>query len=146
MSSIAQSARALIALRPNCLLEGDSFRLSVILLIILSVAQRLIGLTRNVIFCGMLEDHELGRWSLINNFFCWAAPFVVIGLPGSFGRLSESYRQRGELRHFIMKTGRVCGILAAVAAVFHLLAPQAIAKLVFNDPQQKSIVIILGAV
>jgi PST family polysaccharide transporter len=128
------------------LLAGDSFRLSVVLLVGLTVGQRVIGLVRNVLFCGLLEDHELGRWSVASTFLGWAAPFVVLGLPGSFGRLSEHYRQRGELKTFLRRTSITCAILVVLAIFVHVSFPTAIATTIFNDPQQTPLIAPLGLV
>lgn len=134
----------------SSLMEGDSFRMSVLFLVGLTIVQRVIGLVRNVLFCGMLEDHELGQWSIASNFLGWAAPFVVLGLPGSFGRLSEHYRHRGQLRVFLRRTSLTCGFLVVVAMAIHLLMPSAIATLVFNDlrytPLVATVAVVLAAV
>lgn len=127
-------------------LLGDSFGLSVLLLIGLTVAQRCIGLGRNVLFCGLLEDHELGRWSIVSNFLTWAAPFVVLGLPGSFGRLAEHYRLQGQLRTYLTRTSLVCGVLVAAATAFHWFFPGTVAEIVFNDPAQTATARLLGVV
>jgi PST family polysaccharide transporter len=148
MSEQTQSDRPILA--GNTLLAGDSFRLSVLLFVGLTVGQRIIGLVRSTLFCGMLEDHELGRWSIASTFLGWAAPFVVLGLPGSFGRLSEHYRQRGELNTFLRRTSTLCGLLVTLAIAVHLAFPEAIAAIIFNDPLQSPLIaplgIVLGAV
>ncbi|MDP7305839.1 MAG: oligosaccharide flippase family protein, partial [Pirellulaceae bacterium] len=95
-------------------LRGDSVVAGVTMLILLTVLQRSVGLVRNVWFCRVLEDDELGRWSLAYNFLLLMAPLIVLGLPGSFGRYVERYRQRGQLRPFLWRTGVVC-VIAATA-------------------------------
>lgn len=116
--------------------RGDSLRASMIVLIVLAGAQRLVGLLRNVLFCDMLEAEQLGRWSLSYNFLLLAAPFVVFGIPGSFGRYVEKYRQQGQLRAFLRRTIGASGILTAIAAVGMIVFPQPLAWLLFGDPLQ----------
>ncbi|MBI2480345.1 MAG: oligosaccharide flippase family protein [Planctomycetia bacterium] len=120
--------------------RGDSLRASVIVLIVLAGAQRLIGLLRNVFFCDMLESEQLGRWSLSYNFLLLAAPFVVLGIPGSFGRYVEKYRQQGQLRAFLRRTIGVSGLLTAVAMAGMLVYPEPLAWLLFGDRGQSQLV------
>ena len=107
-----------------------------IVLIVLAGAQRLVGLLRNVLFCDMLEAEQLGRWSLSFNFLLLAAPLVVLGIPGSFGRYVETYRQRGQLRAFLRRTLGVSGLLTVIATCGMIAFPQPLAWLLFGDPQQ----------
>jgi O-antigen/teichoic acid export membrane protein len=120
--------------------RGDSLRASMVVLIILAGAQRLIGLLRNVYFCDMLESEQLGRWSLSYNFLLLAAPFVVLGIPGSFGRYVEKYRQQGQLRAFLRRTISVSGLLTVAAVVVMLVWPQPLAWLLFGDRGQWQLV------
>lgn len=111
-----------------------------IVLIVLAGAQRLVGLLRNVLFCDMLESEQLGRWSLSYNFLLLAAPFVVFGIPGSFGRYVEKYRQQGQLRAFLRRTIGVSGLLTILAAIGMIKFPQPLAWLLFGDTGQWQLV------
>ena len=124
----------------------DSFTFSVALLIFVMVAQRGIGLVRNVLLCGLLNDEELGRWSLASNYLGWAAPFVVLGVPGSFGRLSEHFRRQGQLGRFLRQAALLSLSLMVIAAAAHVFAPSWFAKLVYNNQQQVTTIPILGLV
>ena len=117
---------------------------SVAMLIVFTMLQRSVGLVRNVWFCRILEDDELGRWSLAYNFLLLAAPLIVLGLPGSFGRYVERYRQRGQLRPFLRRTAIVC-LIAAAACYFGIhLCADTVALLVFGDASRVDLVRILG--
>ena len=50
-------------------MRGDSLLASVFLLVGLTIVQRFIGFGRNIVFCGWLEDDQLGRWP--STFCCW---------------------------------------------------------------------------
>lgn len=115
-------------------------RASMIVLILLAGAQRLVGLMRNVLFCDMLEADQLGRWSLSFNFLMLAAPFVVLGIPGSFGRYVEKYRQQGLLRAFLRRTISVSALLSVIAVAVMLVFPQPLAWLLFGDSAQWQLV------
>jgi len=111
-----------------------------IVLVVLAGAQRLVGLLRNVLFCDMLESEQLGRWSLSYNFLLLAAPFVVLGIPGSFGRYVEKYRQQGQLRAFLRRTISISGLLTALAVIGMITFPQPLAWLLFGDRGQWQLV------
>lgn len=79
----------------------------------LSIAQRAIGLVRGLLVCIWLTPALLGPWDLANKFFFLASPLLVLGIPGSFGRYLEYYRQHGALRSVLRRTMTVCLVLCA---------------------------------
>jgi len=118
--------------RPG-LFRTDTLTESLIALVVLAVVQRLIGFGRSVLVCGWLDPDQLGEWDLANRFFVLAAPLVVLGLPGSFGRYLEHYRQRGALQIVLLRTTAVCLILALGGMTVMLAAPAFIAEQVFGN-------------
>ncbi len=103
---------------------ADSLATGLVFMLILTVAQRLIGFVRSVLFCGLLRDDELGRWSLAFSFLFLAAPLAVAGLPGSFGRYVEYYRSRGQLGTFLRRTMFVsAGLVTFAIAVLGWWSP-----------------------
>lgn len=126
--------------------RGDTLAASFVLIVVLMGAQRMIGFARNILFCGVLEDDQLGRWSLAYNFLLLAAPFVVFGIPGSFGRYVESYRQREQLKGFLRQTLIATGFLTILAVGYMLATPGWIAWLVFGDANQWRLVWLLTGV
>lgn len=100
-------------------IRPDSLAASVALLLCLSVVQRGIGFGRSILLCRWLSPAELGRWDLTLAFFDLAAPIVVLSIPACFARYVEHYRQRGQLRVFLKRTGAAVLVLAgcAVAAM-----------------------------
>jgi len=86
-------------------LTHDSLAASVLMLFALTVVQRMIGFLRGVLFCRWLDAEQLGQWDLAFGFLMLAAPLAVLGLPGSYGRYLEYYRQRGQLKPFLRRSG-----------------------------------------
>jgi O-antigen/teichoic acid export membrane protein len=130
---------------PPTLLAGDTLAQSLVALAVMAIAQRLIGFGRSVLVCGWLPPDQLGEWDLANRFFILAAPLVVLGLPGSFGRYLEHYRQRGVLRSVLLRTTAVCLVLALAAIAVMLAAPEFVAQQVFGRPERASGVAVLAA-
>lgn len=103
------------------------------MMLVLNLGQRVVGLLRNLGFCQFLSDAELGHWSLAYSFFIIAAPIAVLGLPGSFGKFVEIYRQRDCLGVYLNRVGLVCGLSAIVMATGMLLAPDFFAWLIYGE-------------
>src|SRR3989337_1137354 len=85
------------------LLAPDSLAASVMVLLVVSVVQRSVGFGRGILFCRWLSPDELGQWDMAYSFLLLAAPLIVLGLPGSFGRYLERYRQRRQLRTLLRR-------------------------------------------
>ncbi len=123
-------------------LRSDSLAAGMSLLLILTVLQRVVGFGRNILFCRWLDPAELGQWNLSFSLVMLAAPLVVIGLPGSFGRYVEHYRTRGQLKSFLRRTTYVTIILSVLGiSTICLAGPQA-AWLFFGSPSQVSLLVI----
>lgn len=125
-------------------LRTDSLAVGVSVLLALSLLQRVVGLMRSILFCRLLSDEQLGTWSLAFSFLLLAAPLAVMGLPGSFGRYVERYRQRGQLAAFLRRTGLAIGLLTAGGAAVVCVAREPVSWLVFNDASHADLVLTLG--
>jgi PST family polysaccharide transporter len=95
--------------------HADTLAVSVVILLVATVVQRSVGFGRSVIFCRWLTPEALGEWEMVYSFLMLAAPLAVLGVPGSFGRYAEHYRQRGHLRTFLHRASvwtALCTLLA----------------------------------
>jgi polysaccharide transporter, PST family len=99
----------------------------------LSIAQRVIGLVRGLLVCIWLTPVLLGPWDLTNKFFILAAPLLVLGIPGSFGRYLEYYRQHGALRAVLRRTITTCLILCAAGWLAFQLFSEQLAEIFLVD-------------
>jgi PST family polysaccharide transporter len=86
---------------PRRSVQADTLAASVVILLVATVVQRSVGFGRSVIFCRWLTPEALGEWDMVYSFLMLAAPLAVLGVPGSFGRYAEHFRQRGQLRTFL---------------------------------------------
>lgn len=85
-------------------LRTDTLAASVMLLLVATLLQRTIGFGRGVLFGRWLSPETLGEWEMVYSFLLLAAPLAVLGVPGSYGRYLEHYRQRGHLYTFLTRT------------------------------------------
>ncbi len=108
--------------------------MGVLLMLLINMAQRLVGLARNVGFCQFLSDDELGHWAMANSFFIFALPLAVLGLPGSFGKFVEYYRVRGGLGDYILRISLASSVGIAIMVGWMLIAPDSFAWFVYREP------------
>jgi PST family polysaccharide transporter len=125
-------------------LAPDSLTTSIVILLVVSVVQRSVGFGRGVLFCRWLAPEELGQWDMAYSFLLLASPVVVLGLPGSFGRYLERYRQRQQLRTFLRRTAIWTALLAALAVTMLLWAAPSFSELILGRPQQTTLVKIIA--
>ncbi len=114
---------------------ADSLAVGLAFFAALSILQRLIGFARSLIFCHLMTDDELGRWSLSFSFLMMAAPLAVLGLPGSFGRYYEFYRQRGQVHAFLRKVLTLTAVLTVVSVVAVFSFPQPISQILLGTAE-----------
>jgi O-antigen/teichoic acid export membrane protein len=117
---------------------------SVLILLSLTVVQRLVGFVRGVLFCRWLSPEELGQWDMAFGFLMMAAPIAVLGLPGSFGRYAEHYRQRGQLRTFLFRTTAFTLLLAIVAVATLVAFPERFSWLIFGASDRVDLTLLLA--
>lgn len=125
-------------------LRPDTLAASVTILLVANLVQRTIGFGRGILFCRWLTPDELGTWEMAYSFLLLAAPIVVLGLPGSFGRYLERFRQRGQLRTFLRRatvwtaglTVAACGLILCFAAQF--------SDLIFGRPDASTLVVLVA--
>jgi O-antigen/teichoic acid export membrane protein len=126
--------RGKVALRPETLAS------SIVLLLVTNVVQRSLGFGRAVLFCRWLDPEELGHWEMAYSFLLLAAPLAVLGLPGSFGRYLDRYRQQGQLQLFLRRTTTWTFVLATGVITTMALNRELVAELVFGDASRSGLV------
>jgi O-antigen/teichoic acid export membrane protein len=141
MSSPAQSTTTAAPARR---LRPDTLATSVAILLVLGVIQRTIGFGRGILFCRWLSPEELGHWEMAYSFLLFAAPVVVLGLPGSFGRYLERYRQRGQLRTFLRRASLWTALLVVIAVGTMILAGPTFSDLIFGRADQRTLTLLLA--
>ena len=121
-------------------LQTDSLLASVALLLVMTVVQRSVGFGRGILFCRWLSPEVLGEWEMAYSFLLLAAPLAVLGVPGSFGRYLEHYRQRGHLHTFLRRTATWTAgwSLAGVATIF--VGAEWFSELLFGTTDRVSLV------
>jgi polysaccharide transporter, PST family len=122
-------------------LAVDTLATSVVLMLAMTVLQRLIGFARGIAFCRLLDPEQLGQWDVAFGFINLAAPLAVLGLPGSFGRYFEYYRQRGQVRMFLRRATALCAVSATAVITLVGLGRDWFSLLIFGRSSEGSLVL-----
>jgi len=121
-------------------LRADSLMGSVVILLALTAAQRLVGFVRAVFFCRWLDAEQLGLWDMAFSFVLLAAPLAVLAIPGAFGRYLEYYRRKGQLSSFLRRSAVACAALGAAGCIAIALARRWVSLLVFGTDAHSNLV------
>jgi O-antigen/teichoic acid export membrane protein len=124
---------------------GDSIAFGLIFALTLTVIQRLIGFGRGIIFCRVLPEDQLGQWSMVYSFLLLLAPLAVLGLPGSFCRYVEHYRQSGQLGTFLKRLTSVSAVTAIVFSAAMFLFPRTFSWIIFRQSDAVFVVHMMAA-
>ncbi len=125
-------------------LRTDSLVDSVLLLLALTVVQRVIGFLRAILFCRLLSAEQLGEWDISFSFLMLAAPLSVLAMSGSFGRYVEYYRQQGQFQTLLRRTALWVGLLAVVAWAVLILGRDQFSSLIYGTTINAPVVILLA--
>lgn len=126
-------------------LRTDTLADSVLILLGLTVVQRLVGFCRAMLFCRWLDPEQLGRWDLAFSFLMLAAPLSVLSLSGSFGRYVEHFRRRRQLRALLRRTALLCACLALPAGGLLYAGRRGFSQLIFGTSEHFQLVALLAA-
>ena len=121
-------------------LRSDTLATSVVFLMALSCVQPVVAFVRDFLFALWLSPNELGTWGIAFSYIMLAAPLAILGIPGSFGRYLDHYRERGHLRTFLRRTGIACAILTTLAVCIVVSSSSWFSEFVFNTPDQTQII------
>ncbi len=126
-------------------LQFDSLKFGVAFALVLTALQRVVGLVRGILFCRVLPEDQLGQWSLTWSYLMLLAPLAVLGLPGSFNRYIETYRQRGQLRSFLVRITTVSALTTVVFSLLLYALAGPVAHLLYRDAGQTPLVVLMAA-
>lgn len=125
-------------------LQADTLAASVVILLAVTIVQRTIGFGRGVLFCRWLSPETLGEWEMVYSFLMLAAPLAVLGVPGSFGRYAEHYRQRGHLRTFLRRAAGWTAVCTVTAVGLMELFAGELSLLVFGSREHEGSMRVIG--
>lgn len=118
----------------------DSLAVGMIVMLALTVIGRGIGFVRSMAFCRLMDDTDVGRWSMAFGFISLITPVMLLGIPGVLPKFSEHFRVRGQLSCFIRRIAigtTACTIVFVTAMV---IAPSWFGYAIFLQPESAELV------
>ncbi len=113
---------------------------------LLTITQRGVGFARNLVFCRLMTESELGQWSLCWSYLMLLAPVAALGLPGCFCRFVEHYRASSQLGAFLRRTSIVTAVGTLVMAIGMLAFARSFSVFLFGSDESVSTVRVLAGV
>ncbi len=77
-----------------------------------------------------------GRWNLAFSLVVLAAPLLVLGIPGTLGRYTEHYRQKGQFRSYLRRTALMTACLAVAGLAVLAFGRRSVSWLLFGNEQE----------
>jgi polysaccharide transporter, PST family len=142
--SVALGEQPLLEAEPVAAVRADTLAASVVILLLMTLAQRLIGFGRGIMFCRWLEPEQLGQWDVAFGFLNLAAPLAVFGLPGSFGRYVEYFRSRDQFHPFLIRTSAVSIAMSLASAALIIVERRWFSELIFGTEDDTALVVWLA--
>lgn len=125
-------------------LKVDSLKFGIIFALALTAIQRIVGLVRGILFCRLLPEEQLGQWSLTWSYLMLLAPLAVLGLPGSFNRYVEMYRQSGQLKAFLYRITGISIVMTILFSVVMFMFAETFAGWLYRDTQQTRLILVMA--
>lgn len=125
-------------------LRTDTLAASVIIMLAMTVVQRLVGFVRSVLVCRWMAPEQLGEWDMALSFLTLAAPVAVFGIPGSFGRYLEHFRQREQLKAFLRRTTLTSVVLVVAVSLGLVVGASFFSQLIFGRTTGTNLVLLLA--
>ena len=102
-------------------------------MLLMTIVQRGLGFGRGLWFCRLMNDVDVGRWSLAYDFVVMMTPIAMLGVPGSLSRFVEYFSARGRLRRFVTNTAAATVGLGLVWSAAILVGRQFFGWFIFLD-------------
>lgn len=120
---------------------GDSLAQGMTVALVLTLFQRLSGVIRSFLFCGVLDDEQVGLWSLAQTLIFSLAPLAVLGTTSTLRRYVEHYRVRDQLGSFLRITLGFAATLTLVGCLVLILGASFWSQVFFRESDLGHLVI-----
>lgn len=120
---------------------GDSLAHGMTIALVLAVFQRLSGVVRSFLFCGVMDDEQVGLWSLAQTLIFSLAPLAVLGTTSTLRRYVEHYRLKDQLGSFLRITLGSAAALTAVGCAILVIGANFWSQVFFREQGQATLLI-----
>ncbi len=81
----------------------DSLAVGMLVMLAMTILGRGIGFIRGMAFCRLMDDTDVGRWSMAFGFITLVTPVMLLGIPGVLPKFTEHFRLKGQLKPFVRR-------------------------------------------
>ncbi|TWU01874.1 lipopolysaccharide biosynthesis protein [Neorhodopirellula pilleata] len=122
----------------------DSLAVGMVVMLLMTILGRGIGFIRGMAFCRLMDDTDVGRWSMSFDFLTLITPVMLLGIPGVLPKFTEHFRIKGQLQLFVRRIaiGTIGCTLAFVLAM--LIAPSWFSYAIFLQTQSDGLIYAVG--
>ncbi|MCC9657285.1 lipopolysaccharide biosynthesis protein [Rhodopirellula halodulae] len=132
---------------PSKAFRVDSLAIGMVVMLAMTVLGRGIGFIRGMAFCRLMDDTDVGRWSMAFGFITLITPVMLLGIPGVLPRFTEHFRRRRSLTTFVRRIAIGTLACTSIFVMTMLAIPQWFGWIVFLQPQDNSLIYgVAGAV
>jgi O-antigen/teichoic acid export membrane protein len=111
--------------------------------LVLTIASRLAGLWRGVLFARLMDRAELGVWAITNNTMQMLSVVLVLGIPAGLCRYAVRYERTGQLRPFLIRALGASFAFCGVTCLVGLYCCGALGHIIYEDAGQTSMTTLL---
>ena len=112
---------------------GDTLVAALGVMLVMTILQRGLGFARGLWFCRLMDDVDVGRWSLAYDFVVMMTPVAMLGIPGCLARFVEYFRIRGVLRPMVWHTAVATAVLGLAWSASVFFGRGQFGRLIFLD-------------
>jgi O-antigen/teichoic acid export membrane protein len=125
----------------------DSLAIGMIVMLAMTVLGRGIGFIRGMAFCRLMDDTDVGRWSMAFGFITLITPVMLLGIPGVLPRFTEHFRLKRSLTPFVRRIATGTLACTTIFVTTMLWLPDWFGWIVFLQPQDNRLIYgVAGAV
>lgn len=118
----------------------DSLAVGMVVMLLMTVIGRGIGFVRGMVFCRLMTDTDVGRWSMAFGFIILITPVMLLGIPGVLPKFTEYFRVRGQLKSFIRRIAIGTAACAFAFVIAMIAAPSYFGYIVFLQAESTPLV------
>lgn len=118
----------------------DSLMVGMLVMLAMTVLGRSIGFIRGMAFCRLMDDTDVGRWSMAFGFITLITPVMLFGIPGVLPKFTEHYRLKGQLRSFVRRIAIGTTLCTGVFVAAMISIPQWFGWIIFLQTESASLI------
>ncbi|MCM2370484.1 lipopolysaccharide biosynthesis protein [Aporhodopirellula aestuarii] len=148
MSSVAQPQQVAptIQSRPQQReFRVDSLAVGMLVMLAMTIVGRGIGFFRGVAFCRLMDDTDVGRWSMAFGFVTLITPVMLLGIPGVLPKFTEHFRLKGQLQPFVRRIAIGTVVCTGVFVAAMVCFPDWFGWVIFLQSQSASLIYAVAA-